>query len=274
MGFATGFTGGVTLTLSLAYLSVLAHQRSREAQSQSIRTQTLMIQHLLDPVPPPLPPTRSEVAAAQREAAVEVIKQRWNSEIENAVRWVQHTDWDEVRESMEARAAYLWAKATGRSVEEVERARRALEPVKRTQAKAGGEIAAATRGAFSQAKETAEAFEMTAENRALDARLRSKKAIEQTAADAREIASVAVEKGREAARETANVIVDKAKTFVGLAGEQLEEMAGDGTKLSPVQKALNQRYQKPLPDTRTTAEILQERYIPMDKRDNTILRGL
>ncbi|KAL7823254.1 hypothetical protein V8C26DRAFT_385884 [Trichoderma gracile] len=270
MGFATGFTGGVTLTLSLAYLSVLAHQRSREAQSQSIRTQTLMIQHLLDPVPPPLPPTRSEVAAAQREAAVEVIKQRWNSEIENAVRWVQHTDWDEVRESMEARAAYLWAKATGRSVEEVERARRSLEPVKRTQAKAGGDIAAATRGAFNQAKETAEAIEMTAENRALDARLRSKKAIEETAADAREIASVAVEKGR----ETANVIVDKAKAFVGLAGEQIEEMAGDNIKLSPVQKALNQRYQKPSPDTRTTAEILQERYIPMDKRDNTILRGL
>jgi altered-inheritance-of-mitochondria protein 5 len=171
---------------------------------------------------------------------------------------------------MEARAAYLWAKATGRSVEEVERARRSLEPVKRTQAKAGGEIAAATRGAFNQAKETAEAIEMTAENRALDARLRSKKALEETAADAREIASVAVEKGR----ETAKVVADKAKSFVGLAGEQIEEMAGDSIKLSPVQKALSQRYQKPSPDTRTTAEILQERYVPMDKRDNTILRGL
>ncbi|PTB68038.1 hypothetical protein BBK36DRAFT_1115234 [Trichoderma citrinoviride] len=271
MGFATGFTGGVTLTLSLAYLSVLAHQRSREAQSQSLRTQTLMIQHLLDPVPQPLPPTRSEVAAAQREAAVEVIKQRWNSEIENAVRWVQHTDWDEVRESMEARAAYLWAKATGRSVEEVERARRALEPVKRTQAKAGGEIAAATRGAFSQAKETVDALEMTAENRALDARLRTRKAMEETAAEAKEIVSATVDKGREKAKE----IVDKAKNAVGLAGEQVAEMTGNTVKsqLDPVQKALNQRYQRSQ-DTRTPAEILQERYIPMDKRDNTILRGL
>ncbi|KAL7959653.1 hypothetical protein V8C34DRAFT_279004 [Trichoderma compactum] len=271
MGFATGFTGGVTLTLSLAYLSVLAHQRTREAQSKSLRTQTLMIQHLIDPIPQPLPPTRSEVAAAQREAAVEVAKQRWNSEVENAVRWVQHTDWDEVREGMEGRLAYLWAKATGQSVEEVEKARRSLEPVKRTQ-KAGGEIAAATRGAFSKAKESTESVEMTAENRALDARLRTKKAIEETATEAKGIVSATLDKGREKAKE----IVGKAKTAVGLAEAQVEEMTGDKAKsqLSPVQQALSQRYAKPSKDTRTTAEILKERYVPMDKRDNSILRGL
>ncbi|KAL7948927.1 hypothetical protein V8C42DRAFT_232584 [Trichoderma barbatum] len=272
MGFATGFTGGVTLTLSLAYLSVLAHQRSREAQSKSLRTQTLMIQHLLDPIPQPLPPTRSEVAAAQREAAVEVAKQRWNSEVENAVRWVQHTDWDDVREGMEGRAAYLWAKATGQSVEEVEKARRALEPVRRTQNKVGGEIAAATRGAFNQAKETVESVEMTAENRALDARLRTRKAIEETATEAKEIVSATLDKGREKAKE----IVGKAKTAVGLAEAQVQEMTGDkaNSQLSPVQQALKQRYEKPSKDTRTTAEILKERYVLMDKRDNTILRGL
>ncbi|KAL7923634.1 hypothetical protein ACQKWADRAFT_288885 [Trichoderma austrokoningii] len=270
MGFATGFTGGVTLTLSLAYLSVLAHQRSREAQSRSIRTQTLMIQHLLDPIPQPLPPTRSEVAAAQREAAVEVAKNRWNSEVENAVRWVQHTDWDEVREGMESRIAYLYAKATGQSVEEVLKARRSLEPVKRTQAR--GEIAAATRGAFGQAKETAEVVEMNAENRALDARLRSKKFIEETAAEAKDIVSTTLEKGREKAKE----VVGRAKTAVGLAEAQVEEMVGDKAKsrLSPVQQALRQRYEKPSNETRTTAEILKERYIPMDQRDNTVLRGL
>ncbi|KAM0450161.1 hypothetical protein ACHAO4_007045 [Trichoderma viride] len=273
MGFATGFTGGVTLTLSLAYLSVLAHQRNREAQSRSIRAQTLMIQHLIDPIPQPLPPTRSEVAAAQREAAVEVAKNRWNSEVENAVRWVQHTDWEEVREGMESRIAYLYAKATGQSVEEVLKARRSLEPVTRTQQnKAGGEIAAATRGAFGQVKETAEVIEMNAENRALDARLRSKKFIEETAAEAKEIVSTTLEKGREKAKE----VVGRAKTAVGLAEAQVEEMVGDKAKprLSPVQQALRQRYEKPSKETRTTAEILRERYIPMDQRDNTVLRGL
>ncbi|PON23497.1 hypothetical protein TGAM01_v207731 [Trichoderma gamsii] len=271
MGFATGFTGGVTLTLSLAYLSVLAHQRNREAQSRSIRTQTLMIQHLIDPIPQPLPPTRSEVAAAQREAAVEVAKNRWNSEVENAVRWVQHTDWDEVREGLESRIAYLYAKATGQSVEEVLKARRSLEPVKRTQ-QTGGEIAAATRGAFGQVKEKAEEIEMNAENRALDARLRSKKFIEETAAEAKEVVSTTLEKGREKAKE----VVGIAKTAVGMAEAQVEEMVGDKAKsqLSPVQKALRQRYEKPSKETRTTAEILRERYIPMDQRDNTVLRGL
>lgn len=262
----------MTLTLSLAYLSVLAHQRNREAQSKSLRTQTLIIQHLIDPIPQPLPPTRSEVAAAQREAAVEVAKQRWNSEVENAVRWVQHTDWDEVREGMEGRMSYVWAKATGQSVEEVEKARRALQPVKRTQNKAGSEIAAATRGAFNQAKEIAESVEMSAENRALDARLRTRKAIEETATEAKGIVSATLEQGRDKAKE----IVDKAKTAVGLAEAQVQEMAGDKAKsqLSPVQQALNQRYEKPSKDTRTTAEILKERYIPMDKRDNSILRGV
>ncbi|KAH6609674.1 hypothetical protein Trco_003020 [Trichoderma cornu-damae] len=272
MGFATGFTGGVTLTLSLAYLSVLAHQRNREAQSRSIRTQTLMMQHLIDPIPRPLPPTRSEVAAAQREAAVEVAKQRWNSEVENAVRWVQHTDWDEVREGMEGRVAYLWAKATGQSVEDVERARRALEPVKRTQSKAGGEIAAATRGASDRAKDTAERVDMSAENRALDARLRSRKATEETAAEAKGIVNATLDKGREKAKE----IVDKAKTAAGFADAQVGEATGGKAKSrpSPVQQALSQRYEKPSADTRTAAEILQERYIAMDKRDNTVLRGL
>lgn len=226
-----------------------------------------MIQHLIDPIPLPLPPTRSEVAAAQREAAVEVAKNRWNSEVENAVRWVQHTDWDEVREGMESRIAYLYAKATGQSVEEVLKARRSLEPVKRTQQK-GGEIAAA----FGQAKETAEEIEMNAENRALDARLRSKKFIEETAAEAKEIVNTTLDQGREKAKE----VVGRAKNAVGLAEAQVEEMVGDKAKsrLSPVQQALRQRYEKHSKETRTTAEILKERYIPMDQRDNTLLRGL
>jgi MICOS complex subunit MIC12 len=188
------------------------------------------------------------------------------------VRWVQHTDWDEVREGLESRIAYLYAKATGQSVEEVLKARRSLEPVKRTQqSKAGGEIAAATRGAFGQAKETAETIEMNAENRALDARLRSKKFIEETAAEAKDIVSTTLEKGREKAKE----VVDRAKTAVGLAEEKVEELVGDNkSRLSPVQQALRQRYEKPSKETRTVAEILKERYIPLDQRDNTVLRGL
>lgn len=188
------------------------------------------------------------------------------------MRWAQHTDWDEVREGMESRIVYLYAKATGQSVEEVLKARRSLEPVKRTQDKASGEIAAATRGVFGQVKETAEAIEMNAENRALDARLRSKQFIEETAAEAKDLVSTTLEKGREKATE----VVGRAKTAVGLAEAQVEEMVGDKAKsrLSPVQQALKQRYEKPSKETRTTAEILRERYIPMTQRDNTVLRGL
>lgn len=61
MGFVTGFTGGVTLTLSLTYFSV-AHQRTREEQCRAVRAQALALRGLVGPVP--LPPSRAELAAA------------------------------------------------------------------------------------------------------------------------------------------------------------------------------------------------------------------
>lgn len=276
MGFATGFTGGVTLTLSLAYVSLLAHQRNRETQSASLRAQALEIRSLLNPQPPPLPPTRSQVAAAQREATIEVAKDRWNSEVENAVKWAQRTDWDDVRQGMEERIGFLWSQLFGESGDDgAEKAKGALEPaVRRARANAdrtGSEIVSAARGAFDQAKETAQRAELSAENQALDARLRVKKSVQEVTSEAQGAIGAALAKGKDKARQ----VVGQAKAAVGLAGAQVEEMAG-GKVVSPVEKALLQRYGKGSGEEsgRTAAEVLQERYTPMDQRDNTVLRGL
>ncbi|PNY23842.1 MICOS complex subunit MIC12 [Tolypocladium capitatum] len=284
MGFATGFTGGVTLTLSLAYLSVLAHRRTREQQGQSLRAQALALQSLVDPIPQPLPPSRSEVAAAQRAASIEVAKDRWNEEVENAVRWVQHTDWDEVREGLEARASYLWAKAVGGSVEEAGEAGKAggkLEPLARKPKTAAGEgrssVAAAAKGAFDRAKDSGERFESTIEDKALEARLAGRRGaarveseVREKATEAQGVIASALDKGRGKAQE----MVGKAKSAVGIA-EDKAAAAAKGKALSPVGKALQQRYEKAEAEvSRTVAEVLKERYTPMDKRDNTVLRGL
>ncbi|KAL3960824.1 hypothetical protein ACCO45_005941 [Purpureocillium lilacinum] len=284
MGFATGFTGGVTLTLSLAYLSVLAHQRTRENQSRHLRAQALALQTLVDPIPQPLPPSRSEVAAAQRAASVEVAKDRWNEEVENAVRWVQNTDWVDVREDLEARVAGLWARAFGGAVDGAEKAGEKLEPAARqaeaAAREAGSSIASAGKAAFDKAKERGARYESTMEDKALEARLTGRRQIEKAEAEAKKKASEAqgviasaLEKGRDKAHE----VVDKVKTAVGLAEEKAAAAAAtvDGKAQSPVAKALQQRYEKPEAKiNRTVAEVLQERYTPIDKRDNTVLRGL
>ncbi|KAF5025210.1 hypothetical protein F66182_2676 [Fusarium sp. NRRL 66182] len=240
MGFTTGFTGGVTLTLSLAYLSVLAHQRTREQQGQALRAQALALQGLVDPLPPLPPPTRSEVAAAQRAQTVEVAKDRWNTEVENAVRWVQRTDWVQVREGLEDTALRIWHRAFGGSPSEaidqagnkIKEAEQKVKPIVREEvAKLGdtsGKVAAAAKSAYQKAK-----------------------------AESKEFAHVALDHSKD-------------KENVDIAQED-----GSLSVLTPVERALKQRYDKPEEKVNKTVEdALKERYTPMDARDNTQLRGV
>jgi len=90
-------TGGVTLTLGIAYLTVLAHERNRQAQAQQLRSQSRVLTGLLDPAPIPPPQTRADLAREERGTLIETAKDRWNEEVESAVRWVQRTDLNDVR---------------------------------------------------------------------------------------------------------------------------------------------------------------------------------
>ena len=103
-------TGGVTLTLGLAYLTVLTHQRNRQSQSTSLRTQSRVLQSLTSP-PPPLPEPTSPQAyryASEHTSSLDNAKELWNSEIEAAVRWIQRTDFNELRENLEGSVSRLW----------------------------------------------------------------------------------------------------------------------------------------------------------------------
>jgi altered-inheritance-of-mitochondria protein 5 len=271
-------TGGVALTLSVAYLSVLTHQRNREQQGAALRAQALALQSLVDPIPEPLPPTRSEAAAAQRAHTVEVAKDRWNHEIENAVHWAQTTDWDAVREQIERESTRLWAKMTGKTpAEEIERAK---ETAKVKTADVTGGVADAARAAYSKAKAKGLSVEEAAENKALEARLKFEKtatkvewAAEDKAVEAKGALTSAWASGKDKAMELA----DKAKVAVGAAESKVEPTA-DGKILpgaSPVEKALHERYLRPEAKVnKTVSEALAERYIPLNARDNTVLRGI
>ncbi|KAG5979491.1 hypothetical protein E4U55_005097 [Claviceps digitariae] len=282
MGFATGFTSGVTLTLSIAYLSVLAHQRNREEQGRLLRAQTLAIQSLIDPIPQPLPPTRSEVAAAKRAEAVEVAKERWNDEIEKAVRWVQRTDWEDVREGLEDRIASLWDVAFGESIQDSAAKAKAELQSGVSKAQAGAESVARTikaqaKNALEKAQAEEEDFAAKVKDNALQAKLaawraaqKAEKEVHQRAVDAQKTVESALEKGKGKATEATG----KAKSAVGLTGAGTALGHVDLAAMNPVQRALDQRFERPSADKRSIAEVLKQRYTAIDRRDNTVLRGL
>ncbi|KAF4126299.1 altered inheritance of mitochondria protein 5 [Geosmithia morbida] len=253
MGFTSGFTGGVALTLSVTYLSVLAHQRNRERQGALLRAQALQLQSIIDPLPAALPPTRSEFAAAQRATTIEVAKDRWNHEVERAVRWAQTTDWDDVRSGIESTIETLWSRASGQApaqpagIPELERAGKAARRL-------GRDAEETARSAYVEAKRQARSVEQAAENKLLEARLRANRA-----------ETAVVEAGKD--------LIGRAKAAV--VGD------GDGDNATPegptpVQIALRQRFEKPADAAKpkTVAEALRERYIPLDQWEGNVLRGL
>ncbi|RYP32445.1 hypothetical protein DL767_005209 [Monosporascus sp. MG133] len=240
MGFTTGFTGGVTLTLSLAYLTMLAHQRNREHQASILRRQTYAISGLYDPLPPTLPPTRAELAALERRNLVDAAKDRWNAEVEGAVRWAQTKDWESVRERLEATVGNVWARALGHSVAVAEAEAAELHV---------GEAAARARAEV-QEKVKSEV-----------AAVRDQGGAGARAGGVLEAVSKGLEKGREAISN-----LGKATTAAeSKADDKLEEKLSG---LSPEERIITQRYQTPRPDDRSPEEIIAERYLPIDRRDD------
>lgn len=231
-------TGGVTLTLSIAYLSAVAHRRNRERQGQALYSQALTLQNLMEPVAVLPAPCRSELAAARRSELVEAAKDRWNEEVINAARWAQDTDWGEVRENLEEGVSTLWNRAVGRP------------------------------------EMSSKPTEAGIETRDRQEKVQAVDAAESSPGGSGGVMASVLEKGK----DTAQTMMGMVKSAVGMAKTETRTEGGNEAKLAeagPVEKALKQRFEKtPAEDKRSVAEVLRERYRPMDKRDNTQLRGL
>lgn len=118
MGFTTGFLGGLTLTYSILYLSVYAHRQNRTHQSLLLRQQSQLLRNLIEPAEPEAAPPAYRV---DRGGLEELLKDRWNREVEGLVRRAQHTDWEAVRVRVEGSLARAWARVRGaEGVQELE----------------------------------------------------------------------------------------------------------------------------------------------------------
>ncbi|KAI0150929.1 hypothetical protein BJ166DRAFT_627997 [Pestalotiopsis sp. NC0098] len=264
MGFTTGFTGGVTLTLSLAYLTILAHQRNRERQSAILRANNYVISGITDPLPPVYPPTRSELAALDRTNFVDTAKDKWNAEVEREVRWIQNTDWDEVRDGVETAVGRLWNRALGRAIEETERGERKAAELKddvSREARAARAAASDKAGSVSDAAKSAYA---DAKSRGLDAADKAQKEAEQAKGSIFDAVGRGIEKGKEALGFANQKIVAAEEAIGGKIDE----------KMSPVERTLAQRYQRPSGLNQTVEEALAERYVPIDNKKTAELRGI
>lgn len=325
----------MTVTLGLAYLTVLAHERNRQSQALYLRSQSQLLNSLVDPVPVQQP-TRAEIARHSRETFVETAKDRWNGEIENAIRWVQTADWNGVREGMEGAVARMLGLGLEKSRKGIEDAESKLKPM--VQEAGDRSNAAANRGAEQAAASIANAVDRApkvARSGVEKVAASTKERLDQAAGKTQGIASAtkasaakaaadvkagadraakstrdAIERGAEKSQEVAektrteaqstdagtvdaargalrNVIskglekgkevIDKAQAAIGLTAEKDESASpsiGSRLGISDVEKALRERYEKPAGLNRTAEEVLEERYKPIDERDNTVLRGV
>lgn len=122
----------MTVTLGIAYLTVLAHERNRNAQGANLRTQTSLLNTLLlsDPSLAYSDPD-AETGRTSRATLVETAKDRWNAEIQNAVRWVQGAEWGNMKEGMEGAVAKALGTGLEKSREEIQLAEDKAGPIAR-----------------------------------------------------------------------------------------------------------------------------------------------
>ncbi|PVI07775.1 hypothetical protein DM02DRAFT_231947 [Periconia macrospinosa] len=99
MGFTTGFLGGFTLTSAVLYLTISLHTKNRLTQAALLRQQRGLLTNVVQPQPAEPEPVAREVPVGLTEMA----KDRWNREVEGALRKVYETDWRRVRENAEDR---------------------------------------------------------------------------------------------------------------------------------------------------------------------------
>ncbi|KAJ5212622.1 uncharacterized protein N7498_004268 [Penicillium cinerascens] len=117
MGFITGFFSGFALTTSILYITIQVHKETRLEQRKAIREQVNQINYLAASAgaydrrfEPQYTPRRLEERLARRDEQPdmkEVLKHRWNQEVEKLARKAHETRWENVTDT----AAEAWKAA-------------------------------------------------------------------------------------------------------------------------------------------------------------------
>ncbi|KAL2259096.1 hypothetical protein VTK26DRAFT_7348 [Humicola hyalothermophila] len=205
---------------------------------------------------------------------LETAKERWNAEVLGAVRWAQTKDWGRVRaEAEEGLAGLLGVELSREPVrEEV-----VVElPVAETETRRRRRRRKEENGAPppSLAPPVVKAVGEVVREKAAEGAQAVKEELKDAASKGVEGAKGMVAKGVEKAQD----LVEKAKAAANLVEEKAETAVDPKpVHLSEVERALQERFDSRLREQRmqrSVEEVLRERYTPIDKRDNSRLRGL
>lgn len=178
---------------------------------------------------------------------MERAKDRWNAEIEGAVRWAQTKDWDEVREGVETAVARLWAKAFGDELEKVETS--AQDTAAKVKADAYNKLDQSRAAASEKASGVAAA----AKSAYADAKARGSDAAAKTGDKA--------EEAKGSIFGAIGGVFGRGKEAVSKAVGITEQKAGDlPSTLSAEEKALAQRYQGSSKLDQSPEQVLAARY--------------
>lgn len=254
------------MTLGVAYLTVIAHERNRQNQALHLRSQARVLTSLVEPTPEPPRLTRAELAREERSTLIEAAKDRWNAEIESAVRYVQTKDWSEVRESMEDTVA----RVLGISLE---KSRAGIADVENRSGPFVQDAVDRSRAAARQGADQAAVGVNEAARKTIDG---ADYAVIKTK-EAAAAAPGAIDSARGAVRNAVNKGLEKGKEAVAAVGSAVhgtQSKVSEKVGQSEIEKALQQRYSGPAWADQSVEEALAERYTPMDKKDNSILRGV
>ncbi|KAJ5761961.1 uncharacterized protein N7511_005343 [Penicillium nucicola] len=110
MGFFTGFASGFALTTSILFITVQVHRSNRIEQRKAISAQVEQINWLTSSIgaydrrnlPADVPRRRREELAAQSPSVPtmkDILKQKWNTELEVLTRKAYETKWEDVRDA-------------------------------------------------------------------------------------------------------------------------------------------------------------------------------
>ncbi|KAA8652195.1 hypothetical protein EYZ11_008307 [Aspergillus tanneri] len=107
MGFFTGFFSGFALTTSVLYISIQVHRSHRLDQRDLIREQTRILNRLASPVgaydrrlvPRNLPQPDREATRPSRPELKDLLKHRWNKEVEMLARKAYESRWVDARDT-------------------------------------------------------------------------------------------------------------------------------------------------------------------------------
>lgn len=255
--------GGVTLTLAVAYYSVIVHDSNRKSQALTLRSSTRTLNSIFEPL---VEPTRAELLRAERSSLLETAKDRWNAEIERTVRSIQNANWEEIWESRDLAIARLLGDNVDGAIQGAETAGRDVKVTSSV-------IAEKAEKAWSEGKEKVAGKSSQISNEA------SSK-IDQIQTKASAVGAGTVDAAREAVRDAVNKGIERGNELVEQAqyavnegivkGKDLAEKArgamGAGTAgadaSSELERALQERYE-PTPSSlleRKPEEVLAERY--------------